>query len=126
MQAGCMLDDHPLEELPFAGQYFDLAVMINVLDHVRDAQLCMTNFLKIIKPGGIALIGQDLTDEVGRQRTPQDFHTGHPITLAADWFEPHLSAFDCVLSKIVPVSGEWERELHYGTMIFAGKKKLLT
>jgi hypothetical protein len=50
--ADCILDDHPLEELPFADNYFDLAVMINVLDHVRDARQCMENLVSVTKSGG--------------------------------------------------------------------------
>ena len=122
-KAACVLDDHPLEELPFAEQYFDLAVMINVLDHVRDAQLCMKNLVRIVKPDGILIIGQDLSNDANRQCTPQYVRTGHPITLDDKWFEPHLSEFVPLLSKNVPVSEEWERELHYGSMIFAGRKK---
>ena len=62
--ADCMLDaSHPLEELPFADNYFDLGVMINVLDHVRDAGQCMKNLIRVIKPGGILILGQDLTNE---------------------------------------------------------------
>jgi len=94
-----MFDDHPIEELPFADKYFDLVVMINVLDHVRDARLCMKNVMRIVKPDGILIIGQDLTNEANRLRTPQDFRTGHPITLDAEWFKPHLSAFDPLLKK---------------------------
>ena len=124
LNAGCMLDDHPLEELPFDDQYFDLSVMINVLDHVRDAQLCMKNLVRIVKPGGILILGQDLTNKAGRERTPQDFRTGHPITLDGAWFEAYLSAFEPILSKIVPVSADWERTLHYGSMIFAGIKRI--
>jgi hypothetical protein len=36
-QCKILIDDHPAEELPFADGVFDLTVMINVLDHVRDA-----------------------------------------------------------------------------------------
>src|SRR5437867_9396894 len=50
-EALCVLDDHPLEELPFADNYFDLSVMINVLDHVRDADQCMKNLIRVTRSG---------------------------------------------------------------------------
>src|SRR5262245_46053933 len=42
----CTLDEHPVEELPFPAECFDLVVMINVLDHVRDARLAMANIIR--------------------------------------------------------------------------------
>jgi len=60
----CIIDDHPIEKCAFAPDYFDVTVMINVLDHVQDAELCMMNARNIVKPGGILIIGQDLTNEV--------------------------------------------------------------
>ena len=78
----CTIDDHPIEECPFAENYFDLSVMINVLDHVKDADLCMKNAMKIIKPGGIFIFGQDLTnDEDMRKRQGKPEDVGHPIYL---------------------------------------------
>ena len=62
-EANCYLDDHPLEDLPYRDNYFDLAVMLNVLDHVQDANACMRSLIRIVKPGGIVIIGQDLTNE---------------------------------------------------------------
>ena len=55
--AACTLDDHPLEELPFKDANFDLAVMINLLDHVRDANACMENLYRVTKPGGLVIFG---------------------------------------------------------------------
>ncbi len=121
--AACCIDDHPLEELPFANDYFDLAVMINVLDHVQDAGLCMSNLLRVIKPGGFVLIGQDLTNEDDFRRQPQGLQTGHPITLDANWFEPYLEGFDEIIRKIVPRESGWAPDWHYGTLIFGGKKR---
>src|SRR5262249_17473870 len=62
-KALCMLDDHLLEELPFANNYFALAVMINVLDHVQDARQCMKNLLRVTRPGGFVIIGQELSND---------------------------------------------------------------
>src|SRR5689334_20161206 len=52
------IDDHPLEECPFASDYFDLAVLINVLDHTRDSLICLKQAVRITKPGGYIVVGQ--------------------------------------------------------------------
>lgn len=123
-EAVCTLDDHSLEELPFADNYFDLAVMINVLDHVRDANLCMQNLMRVLKPGGFVIIGQDLTNEEDLMRQPEGLHVGHPITLDEKWFEPHLRGrFDEILYKILPREAGWVEQWHYGTFLFAGMKR---
>ncbi len=123
-EATCILDDHPLEELPFADSYFDLAVMINVLDHVRDANLCMQNLIRVLKPGGIVIIGQDLTNQEDLMRQPEGLQIGHPITLDEKWFEPHLSGiFDEILYKVLPREVGWAEQWHYSTLIFAGRKR---
>jgi ubiquinone/menaquinone biosynthesis C-methylase UbiE len=123
-EAACCIDDHPLEELPFANNYFDLAVMINVLDHVQDAGRCMENLLRVIKPGGFVVIGQDLTNEEDFRRQPQGLQTGHPITLDENWFEPYLKdTFVESVRKVLPRQSGWAPDWHYGTLIFAGKKR---
>ena len=123
-EASCTLDDHPLEELPLADSYFDLAVMINVLDHVRDANLCMQNLIRVLKPGGFVIVGQDLTNEEDLMRHPEGLKAGHPITLDEKWFEPYLNGrFDTVLQKVLPREVGWADHWHYGTLVFAGKKR---
>jgi len=123
-ESACYLDDHPLEELPFADDYFDLAVMINVLDHVRDADLCMRNLIRVLKRGGFVIIGQDLTNEDGVIRVPEGVQIGHPITVDERWFDPYLDkGFDKVLSKKLPPEAGWAPQWHYGTLCFAGTKK---
>jgi SAM-dependent methyltransferase len=123
-KAACMLDDHPIEELPFAENYFDLAVMINVLDHVEDARRCMEKLVGIIRPGGILILGQDLTDEEDLKALQHDpGAAGHPIKLNYQWFEPYLDAFEPVLKKILTRDQSREPHQHYGALIFAGRKK---
>lgn len=122
-EAACCIDDHPLEQLPFASNYFDLAVMINVLDHVQDADLCTKNLLHVIKPGGFVVIGQDLTNEEDLLRQPEGLQIGHPITLDENWFAPYLKEFDHVIRKVLPRQSGWAPDWHYGTLIFAGTKR---
>jgi len=123
-QGGCYLDDHPIEELPFASGYFDLAVMINVLDHVQDAIRCVENLVRVVKPGGILIIGQDLTNAADAARHPEGLKTGHPITLDEQWFrQPLESRFDRIMWKVLESGEGWAPEWHYGTLFFAGRKK---
>jgi SAM-dependent methyltransferase len=122
--AACSLDDHPLENLPFADDYFDLVVMINVLDHVQDAEACMRSIIRVTRPGGIIIIGQDLTNADDLARQPDGLQIGHPITLDEKWFQPHLEErFDSILNKVLPKESGWAPEWHYGTLIYAGKKR---
>jgi SAM-dependent methyltransferase len=120
-----ILDDHPLEEIPYRNDYFDLTVMINVLDHVRDASLCMKNIIDITKPGGWLIIGQDLTNEEDLEVLAKDRGlVGHPIKIAHDWFDTYLNnGFAPALYKVLERSEGREPENHYGTLIFAGRKQ---
>jgi SAM-dependent methyltransferase len=123
-KAGCMLDDHPLEQLPFAAGFFDLAVMINVLDHVNDGRRCMERLIEVIRPGGLIILGQDLSneeDQLALQRDPGQI--GHPIKLDHRWFEPYLEPFEPVVKKVLTREQSYEPHQHYGALIFAGKKR---
>jgi ubiquinone/menaquinone biosynthesis C-methylase UbiE len=122
-EVACCLDDHPLEDLPFADNYFNLTVMINVLDHVRDADACMRNLIRVTRPGGTMLIGQDLTSPEDLARQPEGVQIGHPITLDEAWFKPYFEKqFQPLLAKTLPREVGWAPEWHYGTLIFAGRK----
>jgi len=120
----CIIDDHPIEECPFADNYFDLTVMINVLDHVMDAELCITKAIAITKPGGILLIGQDLTNEedIERKKGEQE-DVGHPIKIDHEFLNSFLEKkFEPILYKILPREEGRNPQAHYGTFIFAGRK----
>jgi ubiquinone/menaquinone biosynthesis C-methylase UbiE len=123
LQAACCLDDSPLENLPYRDHLFDVTVMVNVLDHVQDANACMQSLSRITKPGGFVVIGQDLTDDVDLQSHPDGMRTGHPITLNEAWFEAHLSGiYRPVISKVLPREAGRTPAWHYGTLLFAGVK----
>lgn len=123
-KAACVLDDHPLEELPFVDNYFDLAVMINVLDHVRDAHACMRNLLRVTKPGGYLILGQDLSNDDDLDALRRDAGAvGHPIKLDHVWFEPYLKqGFESTIYNVLGRAEGRAPENHYATLIFAGKK----
>jgi SAM-dependent methyltransferase len=123
-KAGCVLDDHPLEELPFASDYFDLVVMINVLDHVQDAAACMANLVRVVRPGGILILGQDLTNEEDLTLLRDyDGAVGHPIRLDHEWFASYLRGpFAPIIDKLLSRQQGRAPEHHYGNLIFAGRK----
>lgn len=122
--ANLLVDDHPIEECPFASNYFDTVVMINVLDHVRDADLCMQHAIRILKPGGHFIIGQDLTTDEDARNQPEGFDhdTGHPILMLREDVDKHLGNFKQVLRKDLKREEGREPELHYSTLIYAGQK----
>jgi len=122
----CILDDHPLESLPFKDGYFDLAVMINVLDHVQDAHACMDSLVRILSPGGYVVIGQDLTDDSDLRAHPDGMRTGHPITLNESWFSSYLECFDPIIKKTLSRAEGRTPQWHYGTLAFVGVKKGLS
>ncbi len=96
-----LLDDSPAEDVPFADDTFDLTVMINVLDHVRDAEACLASALRITKRSGLFVIGQDLTDDTDPGIAARD--VGHPIMLDHDELDRNLlPALNVDLRKLAP------------------------
>lgn len=120
-----LIDDHPAEVCPYATNYFDLTVMINVLDHVQDALLCLDQAMRITKPGGLLIVGQDLTngDDLNNPAVSQDI--GHPIRLAHDVLDERLMpTFDSLLHRILPRMEGRNPAAHYGTYLFIGQKRV--
>lgn len=119
------IDDHPIEECPFAQGYFDLTVIINVLDHVQDAQLCVENAISITKPGGFLILGQDLSNEDDiKLITNSEGEIGHPIRVDHAWLDELITErFDPIIHRIMPREESRNPDHHYGTYIFAGRKR---
>ena len=114
------IDSHAIEDTVFSPETFDLVVMINVLDHVRDADLCMQKAIELVRPGGYFVIGQDLSDEGDVARHPYD--VGHPIRLRREDLDPYLSSLSSVLRKDLVREEGRDPRLHYATLIYAGLK----
>lgn len=114
------VDFHAAEECPFRDDYFDLTVMINVLDHVRDPLGCLEQAIRITKPSGYFLLGQDLTGPEDRKPS----NPGHPILLTHEQLDLVLKGrFQVVRRKILSREEGLEPEMHYGTYIFVGVKR---
>lgn len=123
-RGGCMIDDHPIEECPFASDYFDVVIMINVLDHVQDAERCMDAALSITRPGGFLVIGQELSDEHDiLAMKGLEGEEGHPIKVNHQWFEERMAGkFEPVIQKVLDRESGRDPAHHYGTYLFAGRK----
>jgi SAM-dependent methyltransferase len=114
------IDEHAIEALPFSPESFDVVVMINVLDHVRDADVCMRKATGLVRPGGYFVIGQDLSDEDDIAHHP--FDVGHPIRLRREDLEPFLEGLETVIRKDLPREEGRDPRLHYATLVYAGRK----
>lgn len=114
------IDDHPIEETPFPPASFDLVVMINVLDHVRDADACMQKAVALVRPEGYFVIGQDLSDDDDLARHPYD--VGHPIRLRREDLEPYLAPLSTVHRHDLSREQGRDPRLHYATLVYAGRK----
>ena len=113
----------PLEELSLPDDSIDLCVCINVLDHVRDASMCLKNIERVTKKGGMVIIGQDLSNEEDQVRCPESWSdAGHPIKLDESFMDEHLGYLNPVLQKILPREEGRNPRCHYGTYILIGQK----
>lgn len=113
-----LIDDHPLEEIPFAPETFDVVVLINVLDHVYDFDLCMQKATELVRPGGYFLIGQELSREEGIESED----VGHPIRVSREDVDAHLREFEPVLRKNLRREEGRNPSHHYSTLVFAGRR----
>jgi SAM-dependent methyltransferase len=116
------VDDHPIEECPFESDSFDLVVMNNVLDHVRDAMECLRQAARIARPGGYFVLGQDLSNVEDVACTGDDL--GHPIRIDHATLDGRLlEHFEPVLHRILSREEGRGPAAHYGTYLFIGRKK---
>lgn len=125
------LDNHPIEAAVFDTNSFDLVIVINVLDHVRDAIACLAEMCRITAPGGYLVFGQELSNEEDLEKlaialAPHGMteDIGHPIRLHHTHLDDALkNTFEPLLYKILPREAGRGPENHYGTYIYIGKKR---
>jgi SAM-dependent methyltransferase len=77
------------------GRAFDLVVMINVLEHCRDADEVFSKILEILAPGGVLVFRDRLWDPGELTRTIRTLYdAGHPLRVGRSAAEPFLAHFD--------------------------------
>jgi len=116
------LDNSQLENLKFDDNKFDFLVCINVLDHVENVDKCFEEIYRVLKKGGLLILGQDLTDwEKRKDPSPkEDQDPMHPIRLNQEYCYQKLSFYQLLLNKIVQSRAP---QAHYGCLCYIGKKK---
>ena len=116
-----LLDDHPIEERPFSDETFDLVIMINVLDHVMDAMLCLDVAVGITKPAGYLVLGQDLSDQRDVAQSGND--VAHPIRIHHHDIDQRVfMQFSPRFKKLLPREEGRNPGAHYGTYLLIGQK----
>jgi len=116
-----LIDDHSIEELPFASNYFDLVLLVNVLDHVMDSLACLKRAISIVKTGGYLVVGQDLSDMEDVRRIGDDI--GHPIRIDHATLDRELEAqYEVVHYEILGREKGRNPRAHYGTYVYIGRK----
>jgi SAM-dependent methyltransferase len=111
------IDAHPIEECPFSPESFDVVVMINVLEHVRDPELCMRTAAGLVRSNGYLIVANRVVvvDEM-----PYD--VWHPIRIRKDALLPFLEDFEPIVDKDVREGGSGF-EPEFSHHIFAGRKR---
>ncbi len=124
-----LIDDHPLEEAPFADNYFDLVICINVLDHVQDPDICLKQLVRVTAMEGLLIFGQDLTNyedlkSTEKERLAANGDVGHPhIFDNSNELLEYFDSFDPIINRILKREEGRGPKWHFSTLIFAGKKK---
>jgi SAM-dependent methyltransferase len=91
VQGSCIetiLKSSPGEEfLPF--QQYDMAILVNTLEHCENAVKVLDNVYQSLKPGGILMFGESVTRR-GKLKKTMDCH---PIQVTRKFFVEYLRAF---------------------------------
>lgn len=112
------------ENIDYLDNFFDLCICINVLDHVEDAEKSLMELIRVLKPGGYFIFGQELVDEKDliEENIKKDF--GHPIKLVQNYLdEIILPKFSVRLQKILFRQEGRDASHRGGTYLYIGIKK---
>lgn len=115
-----------LEELPYKDNLFDLLVCINVLDHVNDFEKCMQEINRVLKKGGILIMGQDLSNEEDYINAPESYKDiGHPIKIDEQVLGESINdKYDFLFKKLLSRAEGRNPKAHYGTYLTVASKTI--
>lgn len=117
-------DAYAAEECPYRDDQFDVVLMINVLEHVKDPQACCRNAIRVAKPGGIVVIGEDLASDASLRDAPAGYDIMHPHHMTRELLDqcllPHLEP---LVYKILGRQECRDATSLDGTYLLAGRKR---
>jgi len=119
------LSSAKLEDLPYKDGQMDLIVCINVLDHVNNYESCMSEMSRVLKSGGILILGQDLTNAEDLMNCPETVSDiGHPIKVDHALLDDTLSrSFEALSRNILSREEGRNPKAHYGTYLGVLQKR---
>ena len=97
---------------------FNAVVCINVLDHVKDFDFCMNQIYRVLKSGGLLIIGQDLSNDEDFEKCPESYNdVGHPVKIDENEFEYYFNCkYEKKFFKILSREEGRNPDAHYGTL----------
>ena len=98
---------------------FDCFVLTQTLQFIYDVRAAVTQVHRMLRPGGIFVFGQDLSNDKDVEFHPYD--VGHPIRLAREDVDRHLADLEVLLRKDLSREEGRDPRLHYATLIYAGR-----
>jgi SAM-dependent methyltransferase len=103
---------------------FDLVVMINVLEHCRDAVAVLARIDEILAPGGILVFHDRIWDPLEVERTIGSLYdAGHPLRVGRSVVTPFLDRYESLLrEEAVVVDVEDGLRLERTAVHFIGRK----
>lgn len=115
----------PLEEFTFKDAHLepvDLVICNNVLDHVRSVDLCFKHIFSALKPGGLLILGQDLTNEEDEKNHPGHDDIMHPIMIDEEYLSSYLAMYETIKHNVLAREEGRNPGYHCGTLLFVGRK----
>jgi SAM-dependent methyltransferase len=107
-----------LESLPYPDGCMDLLMCVNVLDHVNDCDECIGQIHRVLKPGGVLVLGQDLTnDEDLRSCEECRLDIGHPIKIDHAYIGRSLQPYSAIFGRVLDREEGRTPAAHYGTYL---------
>jgi SAM-dependent methyltransferase len=100
--------DVPGEALPFEAGSFDLVIMENCIDHVRDVDAVMVGIRRVLVPGGVLYLTVNARSAMGyvvhRLLARAALDPGHPHTFTARRFRKMIARHGFVMEEFEEAS----------------------
>jgi SAM-dependent methyltransferase len=101
----------------------DVVICNNVLDHVKSVEGCFRHMETALKPGGILILGQELTNEEDEKNHPGHDDIMHPIMIDESNLSKFLEPYEVLKYRVLSREEGRNPDYHCGTLLFVGRKK---